>query len=139
MEPFKHFIDLSARFVDMDSFGHINNANFLTYLEEARIKYLDDIIRWKYNWSKEAIILARAEIDFKIPAQYIDQIKIYTRCTKLGNKSFTLEYKIIKTENGSEILLASAVTVLVMYNYEINSSIQVPEEWKTAISEFESL
>ena len=137
MEDFKHSIKLPARFVDMDAFDHINNANFLTYFEEARIKYLYDVIRWKYTLSKEAIILARAEIDFKFPAQYQDDLRIYTRCIKLGNKSFTLEYKLVKFENGEEKILASAITVLAMYNYEILSSIPVPESWKDAMKNFE--
>ena len=88
---FKHTTPIHVRFVDMDAFGHINNANFLTYLEEARIKYLDDIIHWDYSWSKLAIIMARVEIDFKVPALYIDDLVIYTRCSHIGNKSFTLQ------------------------------------------------
>ncbi len=134
---FKHSTPIQLRFVDMDAFGHINNANFLTYLEEARIKYLDDIIHWDYGWSKNAIIMARAEIDFKAPAHFKDEILILTRCSKLGNKSFTLEYKMIKTESGTEIILAAATTVVVMYNYEINSSIKIPEAWREAIKMFE--
>lgn len=134
---FNHSTPIQLRFVDMDAFGHINNANYLTYLEEARIKYLDDIIHWDYGWSKNAIIMARTEIDFKMPALYKDIVKIYTRCTKLGTKSFTLEYKMIKIENGEEIILAMALTVVVMYNYEIKSSVNVPEEWKEAIRKFE--
>ena len=134
---FKHSSPLQLRYVDMDTFGHINNANYLTYFEEARIKYLDDIIGWDYGWSKEGIIMARAEIDFKFPAHYRDELKIFTRCSQLGNKSFSLEYKMVKNENGSEIILAVASTVVVMYNYEINSSIKIPEAWREAIKEFE--
>lgn len=136
---FKHSTPLQLRFVDMDAFGHINNARYLTYFEEARIKYLHDIIDWKYGWSKNGIILARAEIDFKMKAHFKDEIIIFTRCSHLGNKSFTLEYKMIKNENGTEIISASASTVIVMYDYEINSSIKVPEEWKSAIKKFEGM
>lgn len=134
---FKHSTPIQLRFADMDAFGHINNANYLTYLEEARIKYLDDIIHWDYGWSKMAIIMAHVDIDFKLPTLYKDDAVIYTRCSKLGTKSFTLEYKMIKIENGEEIILAMATTVVVMYNYEIKSSVHVPEEWKEAIKKFE--
>ena len=120
---FKHSSPLQLRYVDMDTFGHINNANYLTYFEEARIKYLDDIIGWDYGWSKEGIIMARAEIDFILPAFFKDKLKIYTRCSHLGNKSFSLEYKMIKNENDAEIILATGSTVVVMFDYEINSSI----------------
>ena len=73
----------------------------------------------------------------KLMKLYKDKTLIYTRCSKLGTKSFTLEYKMIKIENGEEIILAMATTVVVMYNYEIKSSVHVPEEWKEAIKKFE--
>jgi acyl-CoA thioester hydrolase len=123
----------------MDSFGHINNARYLTYFEEARIKYLDDIINWKYDFSKTGIILARAEVDFKLPAHFKDEIIIYTRSSHFGNKSFTLEYKMVKTENSKEIILATAKSIVVMYDYETHTSIEVLEEWKSAIKNFEGV
>ncbi len=136
---FKHSTPIQLRYVDMDSFGHINNANYLTYFEEARIKYLDDIVGWNYGWSKEGIIMARAEIDYKLPAHFKDDLKIYTRCSHIGNKSFTLEYKVIKIEKKNELVLATGSTVVVMYDYEINTSIAVPELWKEKLKKFDSI
>jgi acyl-CoA thioester hydrolase len=114
----------------MDVFGHINNANYLTYFEEARIKYLDDITEWKYGWSKQGIIMARAEVDFKIPAKFKDQVIIKTRCSHVGTKSFTLEYNMIKIEEGNESIIAIANTVVVMFDYEKHTSIPIPENWR---------
>ena len=136
---FKHSTPIQLRYVDMDSFGHINNANYLTYFEEARIKYLDDIVRWNYGCSKEGIIMARAEIDYKLPARFKDELKIYTRCSHIGNKSFTLEYKVIKIEKKNELVLATGSTVVVMYDYEINTSIAIPELWKEKLKKFDSI
>jgi acyl-CoA thioester hydrolase len=134
---FHHSTPIQIRFFDMDAFGHVNNAKYLTYFEEARIKYLDDIIHWHYGWSKEGIIMARAEVDFLLPATFNDKISILTRSSHIGNKSFTLEYKMIKRDADQEIIFASAKTVVVMYNYEKNTSIPVPEDWKAAIRKYE--
>ena len=60
---FKHKTSIEIRFVDVDAFGHVNNANYLTYLEIARVRYFDDIADWQYNWSKKGIILAKAEFE----------------------------------------------------------------------------
>jgi acyl-CoA thioester hydrolase len=136
-EKFKHSTPIQIRFFDMDAFGHVNNAKYLTYFEEARIKYLDDIISWHYGWSKEGIIMARAEVDFLLPATFKDKISILTRCSHIGNKSFTLEYKMVKNEAVKEIVFAYAKTVVVMYDYEKNSSIPIPDNWKTAIRKYE--
>ena len=52
----------TVRFRDLDSLGHVNNAVFLTYLEEARIAYLAPLGAEATN-----MILARVEIDFRAP------------------------------------------------------------------------
>jgi len=121
----------------MDSFGHINNANYLTYIEEARIKYFDEVIKYKYDWSKNGIILAHAELDFKVPGHFRNNVVINTRCTAIGTKSIAHEYEIIKQTGEEVITIASAKTIVVMFNYEKNVSIPVPEEWKKAIRDFE--
>jgi len=134
---FKHSTPIQVRFNDMDAFGHINNATYLTYLEEARIKYLDDIIQWDYEKSKNAIIMAHAEIDFKVPGHFKDELIILTRCSHVGNKSFTLEYEVLKNNDGEKIIIATAKTVVVMFNYETNKTIQVPQEWRDAITKYQ--
>ena len=48
---FKHKIKMNIRFSDLDAMGHVNNAKYLTYLEEARIDYLNNIICLSSNRS----------------------------------------------------------------------------------------
>lgn len=125
------------RFVDIDAFGHVNNAHYLTYFEQARVKYFDDIVGWKYDWSKQGIILARAEINFVVPVLFRDEVIIMTRCSRLGNKSFDMEYRLVKTENGNEVLLADGKTVMVAFDYQLNQSIPIPELWKQVLIDYE--
>lgn len=122
----------------MDAFGHINNARYLTYFEEARIKFLDDVIDWKYGRSTVGIILARAEVDFRYPAHFKDKVLIYTHCDHIGTKSFVLEYRMIKREGNGDTVLAEARTVIVMYDYEKKSSIEIPDSWKAAFKKYGS-
>ena len=135
---FVHITPIQLRFFDMDAFGHINNARYLTYFEEARIKYLDDLIDWTYGWSKTGIIMARAEVDFIMPVHFKDEVKIQTCCSRIGTKSFTLDYRLIKVAEEKEVLLASATSVVVMFDYTSNKSIPVDENWKKAIRAFEN-
>jgi acyl-CoA thioester hydrolase len=128
---FHHSTPIEIRFNDMDAFGHVNNALYLTYLEEARINYLDSIIDWEYKPSNYAIIMAQAEINFLFPLHYKSKISILTRCSHVGNKSFTLEYNVMwKTPGLEEKLVATAKTVVVMYDYDSGQSIPVPDRWK---------
>ncbi len=134
---FKHKTNIEIRFVDLDAFGHVNNANYLTYFEIARVKYFNDIVDWKYDWSKQGIILAKAEIDFIIPIHFMDEISVYMRCSRLGNKSFDLEYRIVRLFKGQEQLMADGVTVMVAYDYDTKKSIEIPADWKMALKRFE--
>ena len=134
---FKHKTPIDIRFVDLDAFGHVNNAHYLTYFENARVKYFDEIVDWKYDWSKQGIILAKAELDFIIPVHFKDEISVYTRCSRLGNKSFDLEYRIVRSFKNQEQLMADGVTVMVAYDYVENKSIEIPEEWKRALRKYE--
>ena len=134
---FKHSMRPEIRFVDVDVFGHVNNAHYLTYFEQARVKYFDDIVGWKYDWSKQGIILARAEINFVQPVLFRDEAVIMTRCSRIGNKSFDMDYRMVKSENGKEVLLADGKTVMVAFDYPTNKSIPIPEDWKKVLVEFE--
>jgi acyl-CoA thioester hydrolase len=138
-ERFKHSMRPEIRFVDVDVFGHVNNAHYLTYFEQARVKYFDDIVGWKYDWSKQGIILARAEINFVMPVLFRDEAVIMTRCSRIGNKSFDLDYRMIKKVNGIEVLLADGKTVMVAFDYDTKQSIPIPEQWKKLLDEYEKV
>ena len=130
---------MEIRFIDVDAFGHANNAHYLTYFEQARVKYFDDIMGWKYDWSRQGIILARAEINYKEPVLFRDDLFIMTHCSRIGKKSFDLDYLVIKKSNEQEIVLAEGKTVMVAYDYDAGESIAVPEKWIGAIKKFEEI
>lgn len=133
----RHKTQISIRFADMDIMGHVNNANYLTYMESARIKYFNDVIGDKINWSKNGFILARAVVDFISPIHLRDEeIIIYTKCSKIGNKSFDLSYTMVKSNIQGKV--AGGITTLVAYDYGENKTIPIPEEWKEKIIEFEN-
>ncbi len=138
-EKFKHRTVLEVRFIDVDAFGHVNNAHYLTYFEQARVKYFDDIIGWKYDWNKQGIILARAEINYTEPVLFKDDLCIRTHCSRIGTKSFDLDYLLIKMNKEEEIILAEGKTVMVAYDYDTGHSIPIPEKWIIAIKKFETI
>jgi acyl-CoA thioester hydrolase len=137
MPTFKHKTPIEVRFADVDAFGHVNNAKYLTYFEQARVRYFNDIVDWTYDWSKEGIILAKADIDFIRPIHFRDEIIVFTRCARLGNKSFDLQYQIMSYKDGEEILMSDCTTVMVAFDYVSKKSIVVPEEWKQALKKYE--
>lgn len=122
-----------VRFRDLDAMGHINNAVFATYIEQARVEYLASLHVLDgpvYDPGSESMILARIEIDFRAPGNAEpDAVDIGVRPASVGRKSFTLDYRL---EQGGE-LLAEASTVLVSYDYERARSREVPDDWRNAL------
>src|SRR3954466_1695471 len=64
---YKHYIKIQVRYKDIDIQGHVNNANHITYFEVARVQYFTDIFARENNWQKTGMILAKTEIDYKVP------------------------------------------------------------------------
>ncbi len=122
-------IELHVRFSDMDVLGHVNNAVYNTYFEEARLALMRslgmsrDPARSTLGW-----ILARIEIDFRALTVYGDSIRVDTTLEKLGNSSFTLNQKVLRT--GDERLLAEARAVQVCLDYETHAPTRIPDAWR---------
>ena len=114
MHDFPHVHRDRVRFRDCDAMGHVNNAVYSTYLEEARIGVLGDLIDF---------ILARVEIDFRSELRMGEEVEVRSRCSRIGTKSFDLEHQIAVGDR----IVAEARSVLVSYDYERGESVPVPD------------
>jgi acyl-CoA thioester hydrolase len=114
-----------VRFRDLDPMGHVNNAVFLTYIEQARFAFLVDAGA-ATGIEDMNIIVARIEIDFRAPVRMGDEIQIGVRASQVGTKSFELEYEL---RVGGEVV-AQAKSVQVAYDYARREAMPVPEEWR---------
>ena len=125
MEGFEFVHRETVRFRDVDSMGHVNNAVFLTYLEEARIAFLLPL-----GAEVSSMILARVEIDFRAPLRMGDEVEIGVRPANVGTKSFELEYEV----RARDLVAAEAKTVIVSFDYETGRSVEVPQTWREALA-----
>ena len=138
--PYRHTAPIQIRFADLDALNHVNNANYLTYIELARIHYLHEVVKAEMGLHREGLILAKATVDFKKPILLTDEIVVQTRCSRIGNKSFEMEYEMLKMNTGgAPELMATSMTVLVCLDYSTGKTISVPEVWKKRILDFEEV
>lgn len=130
---------VEIRWSDLDAFQHVNNAIYLTYFEQGRIKYFRDLaIPW--NWRETGAILAHAEVDYLVPLHFNDTAWIYVRCSRLGEKSMDFEYVIaVEQKDGTLIVATTGKTTLVAYSYEKGLSVKLPSEARKAIEMAERL
>ena len=116
----------TVRFRDVDALGHVNNAVYLTYLEQARIAFLAPL-----GADQTAMILARAEIDFRAQVAVGDEVEIEVRPVRVGTKSFELGYTL--RVRGK--IAAEAKTVLVAFDYATGRPVDVPDAWRAGLSQ----
>jgi len=137
LNDFHYKTTLQIRFADIDAFGHVNNAIYLTYFEIARSSYWTEVVQW--DWEIMGIIIGRAEINFIKPINLNDQVLAYVRTSRIGNSSFDLEYVLVKVNNGVEEICTTGSTVCIAFDYSQNQSSAIPEAQKLKMIIFEAL
>ncbi len=107
-------------------------------MESGRIQYFRDLGLWDGLPRLIGPIMAKATIDYKLPLNLEDgAIEVYTRCSRLGNKSYDMEHLIIRFRDDQPNIAASGLIVLVAYDYRANQSILLPDKWREMITEYE--
>jgi len=138
MPVFNFYHPIEVRYGDLDPQGHVNNAKFLTYLEQARISYFTHLGLWRGDSFLDiGVILAEVRLTFRAPILFRQQIRVGVRISRLGNKSFGMEQAIEDAMTGEE--LASCSAVLVSYDYHSKRTIPIPEDWREVLTAYEGL
>jgi acyl-CoA thioester hydrolase len=119
----------AVRFRDLDPMGHVNNAVFLTYIESARVAFLQHLGA-AATLEDMNIIVARIEIDFRAPVRLGDEVSISVHASRFGEKSFDLQYEL---RVGGQVV-AEAKSVLVSYDYEKRKPMALPDEWREKLA-----
>jgi acyl-CoA thioester hydrolase len=117
---------LKVRTYECDSYGHVNNANYLNYLEYARYELLKDI-GFDYTKAIDAgygVYIARIEIDYKKPAITDDLLTIKTWPLKKGAASGTFAQEI---RRGDDLLIDAKVTWAFVDSS--GAPVRIPKEW----------
>ena len=113
-------------YYDTDCGGVVYYANYLKYLEEARSEYFEERGLIIKDMLKDGIgfVVARQEIDYKLPSFYGDTLEVKTRVTDASLTRVNFEYDIVK-DSGQ--FVASAKTVIVFVDKTLKPK-RIPEE-----------
>jgi acyl-CoA thioester hydrolase len=134
---FRHRTVFVPRFGDIDAVGHVNNARYSSYLEEARVSYAKEVLGWNGILDSLNIVVADLHLEFKNPIFLQDEVLILSRVSEVGGRSFTFRYLIYALRDGQEVLAARASTALVYFDYRSGRSARIPDDWRSAISAYE--
>jgi acyl-CoA thioester hydrolase len=121
-------------FRDLDFFGHVNNAVYLTYIENARIGYMREALGIE-SLDDLLVIVAKINIDFRTRAGLGETLEVGARTSRIGRKSFDLDHEIHGPDGR---LIAVATTTLVTFDYRGDSTMPVPDLWRERIEAYEA-
>jgi len=119
-------IPIDIRFADLDAYGHVNNATYLTYLENARVKLFDECYE-NFLASKLMFLVVRVECDYKKPIEMYDKLYLTITTEKLMRSSFIFNYSF---HDGDGLVYANARTVMACYDPQLKKPVAIPPAMK---------
>ncbi len=124
--PFTH--EVTVRFSDTDAMGHVNNARFLTFLEEARIAWFSSAAAAE-TFLARGLVVARVEADLVRPVFHGAPVIVAVSVDRIGRSSFDLSYDV--TQRGQQVCRAR--TVQVGYDYASGRSRPLEDDERAAL------
>ncbi|MEU9119427.1 thioesterase family protein [Streptomyces sp. NPDC048506] len=130
----RHLYSCPLRWSDMDAFGHVNNAVFVRYLEEARIDFMRRLAPGGGSPSfTGGSVVARHEIDYVRPLVHRHApVTIELWVTKIGAASMTVGYEV----KDEDTLYLRASTVVVPFNFAEDRLRRLTAEEKAILKEY---
>jgi len=122
---------VTVRFRDTDAMGHVNNAVYSSYLEEARIIYWQELTGLK-DFAKVDLILAHVDINYRSPAFVGETLVVHISLTRIGGSSFDFSYRVV--EKSSNRIVVEATSTQCLYDYEKSRIKRIPAELKEKIA-----
>lgn len=135
---FKVTVPVLVRWADMDSFGHVNNAVYFTFCESARIAYFAAVgVDEAREASSHGPVLAQASLNFRRQVHYPAELEASARSSRIGTKSFALDYVIRDRATGE--VVADGSSVIAWIDYAVGRSIPLPAALRQRIATLDGL
>jgi len=137
MSAYRFFHPMEVRYGDLDAQGHLNNAKYLTYFEQARVQYWTELGLFSrdQSFSEIGVIIADIHIRYKAPVHWGLPIKVGVSAARIGNKSLTLDQCLV--DDSGQRVYAAGTVVLVAYDYVKHESMHVPADWRVRLERYE--
>lgn len=134
-DSFRFTHDVEVRFRDLDPMGHAHHSLPLIFFEEARARY------WREVTGRTAesagYIMGEVHVRYEERVRFPDRVRVGVRTTRLGTKSFDMEYEVRRVGDGA--LLVTGRSVQVLYDYATSESRPMDDDLRRRLAAFENL
>ena len=123
-------VPVAIRWRDLDAFNHVNNATFLSYLEEARLIWLAQI---EGAWFTETYlpVLAATNVNYRRQLSWPGTAMVELYCERLGTSSLTISHRIVAADD-ADLLYSDGQVTMVWVEPASGRSIPLPEAIRNA-------
>lgn len=128
---FTYEIEVEAQYRDIDPNGHVNQAVYASWFEQARSKYWGDIVGVRHD--RAPVALVKQDIEYRRPIALDEPVTIRQRIDELGETSIPFVYEA--RVDGD--LAAEADVVLLSFDREAMEATPIPDAWREPIEAFE--
>ncbi|WP_281991021.1 acyl-CoA thioesterase [Aquimarina aggregata] len=131
---FKLSLTLRIDWSEMDTYQHVNNVNFMKYMQSARVQFWDVTGLAKlYSETKKGPMLVSTKCDFKHPLFFPGNVTIKTKVEFIKNSSFGLYHHLYNDEG---LLCAEGHDVAVCFDFNIDKTFRITEELRQVMSKY---
>jgi len=123
-------VPLSVRWRDLDAFNHVNNSKFLSYLEEARLRWMVTLPGHGMD-EHVAPVVAAAHLNYRRPIEWPNEIDIELFVERLGNTSLSIGHRIVGAGDPNAVYCDGNV-VMVWIHRETGQPAALPEPVRRA-------
>jgi acyl-CoA thioesterase FadM len=133
-ETFSFSTSFAVRITDLNYGVHVGNDKVLSFLHEARVRYLQSLAYTELNLEGVALIMADAALIFKNEIYYGEDLVIYVQPAEFSRVGFDLIYKIEKKSGDQLLIAAIAKTAMVCFDYQSKKVVALPEAAKKRLT-----
>lgn len=124
---------IPVRITDINYGNHVGNHAIVEIIHEARARFLQQHNFTELDAGGTALIMNELLVEFKNESFYNDLLQVKIYCGEISKKSFELFYQISVERNGKEIIIASAKTGMVCYDYQMKKVNALPDKLKLVL------
>lgn len=116
---------IDVRWGDMDAFGHVNNAVYATYLEEARLRWFATV-PGDWQSAETGPVVAAQSFNFRQPIEWPAALTVELTAERCGNSSVTMGFRIVSRDLPQKFYADGSV-VMVWIDRRTGKSTALPE------------
>ena len=131
-----HTLPVQLRFNDIDILGHLNNTVYFSIYDLGKALYMKEAGLRPSGRQRPASVIADIHCTYFAPIHFDDSISVTTRCSHIGEKSFTLEQELV---DDAGTVRSRCETVMVYFNPDTGKSEVIPAEFRQKIEKFENM